>query len=120
MTRSEFLARFDQQVSAAISAAESRLGKELPSERIIRLHGAGLGGKPVSASEAGSLLWLGDDLFFGIIDIAVTAYDGTTVELFVRPSGHPPAPWSQTWEPDGAGPFKQIASAVIEDHGSST
>ena len=33
---------------------------------------------------------------------------------FVRVSEHPPAPFSQTWDPSHLGPFKQIIADTIE------
>ena len=57
--------------------------------------------------EAIDLLYLGRDKFFVFIDIGVLDSSDDYTLLFVRPSGHKPVPFEETWNtPPGNGPFK--------------
>lgn len=59
-------------------------------------------------------VYLGPDLYYLIIDLAVIRVSNESSTVFMRPSGHTPGPWSQTWnQPTGMGPFKQLLSDEI-------
>jgi hypothetical protein len=66
--------------------------------------------------EALDRIYLSDDRFYRVIDVAIRRIFSDRIEVFVRVSGHPPGQFSQTWDPAGSGPFKQMLAEPIEDH----
>ncbi|MFN3233714.1 MAG: hypothetical protein ACE363_16370 [Alphaproteobacteria bacterium] len=65
--------------------------------------------------QAAELLYLDENRFYKIIDIAIIAVAETNSVAFVRASDHAPVHFEETWNPQGLGPFKQIESSTIKD-----
>lgn len=114
MTKNEFRRLFLQSLEAAAENAEVRLGRPVPRSFDIELHAAGASGRTMSVGQALDLIYLGSERFYKIIDVAIRRVLSGKSVAFVRVSGHPPAPFSQTWDPAGLGPFKQILAEKIE------
>ena len=114
MTKSEFRRLFLQALDAAADNAEARLGRQVPRSFEIELHATGASGRTMSVGRALDVIYLGSDRFYKIIDIAIRRVRPGKSVAFVRVSGHPPGPFSQTWDPSDLGPFKQIIATTIE------
>lgn len=71
----------------------------------IELHGAGYGGAAMSVEEAADILYLGPEAIYRIIDVGLLDADQDEGRLFVRPSGHSPGRWDDTWDTSRNGPF---------------
>lgn len=115
MTRNEFRESFLRAMTAAANAVEARVAKPIPNSFLIRLHAFGCDNRLISIDDAVEKLYLSSDLFYRIIDVAIEEVRPSEFVAFVRPSAHPPAPFSGTWDPSGLGPFKQITPNKIVD-----
>lgn len=116
MTRQAFRQLF---LSALESALELRkISLREPGLRSIKieLHAPGAPSDRMSFDEALDRIYLGDDRFYKIIDVAVWQTPADTM-AFVRISGHAPCPLSQTWDPPGLGPFKPMIAEAIPNRG---
>src|SRR5205807_5889743 len=114
MTKGEFRRLFLQALSAAAENAEARLGRPVPRSFAIELHAPASSGRTLSVDQTLDQIYLGTDRFYKIIDIAIRRLLPGRSVAFVRVSGHPPAPFSETWDPSHLGPFKQIIADTIE------
>jgi hypothetical protein len=115
MTKKEFRESFMRAITAAANAVEARVSKPIPSAFLIRLHALGCDNRLISIDDAVEKLYLSSDLFYRIIDVAIEEVRPSECVAFVRPSAHPPAPLSGTWDPSGFGPFKQIIADKVVD-----
>jgi len=115
MTKQEFHRLFLRALSAAAQEAEVRLRREIPHSFRIELHAPRSQGSLISVEEAVDELYLGEDRFYRIIDVAIRKLLPAQTVVFVRVSGHAPAPFDQTWDPNDLGPFRQILAQTIED-----
>jgi hypothetical protein len=115
MTKSEFRQLFLQALSAAAENAEARLGRPVPRSFMIELHAPAASEQTLSVDRALDEIYLGKDRFYRTIDVAIRRLLPRKSVAFVRVSGHPPAPFSETWDPANSGPFKQVIAERIED-----
>jgi hypothetical protein len=69
----------------------------------------------MSVDEALKEIYLGDDKFYRVVDVAIQKILPDKTIVFARVSGHPPGSFSETWDPARLGPFKQILAQAIED-----
>ena len=115
MTREEFGRLLEVALDAAARNAEAALGQAVPRSFRIRLHGAGKQGeRMVDVKTASDELYLGEDRFYRIIDVAVVEVSSDASTAFVRASSHPPGSFQETWnQPPGSGPFKQILAQKV-------
>jgi hypothetical protein len=116
MTKDEFRQLFIGALNVAAQTAERRLGGTISRAFAIDLHAPPSRHGLVTVDEALDRLYLGNDRFYRIIDIAVTDVAPDRTVAFVRVSGHAPDKFGDTWDPSGAGPFKQLSAQPIEDH----
>lgn len=115
MTKHKFRNLFLRALRSAAAVADERVGKRIPRSFLIELHAPTSAGEVVSVDEAVNRIYLGEDRFYRIVDIAIQKISFDRTVAFVRVSGHPPGPFSQTWDPPRFGPFKQIFAQTIED-----
>lgn len=117
MTKSEFRKLFLQALNIAADNAEEMLATSIVRSFLIELHAPGGGGSErlLTVEEAFDYLYLDEDHFYRIIDVAVKKLMAANSVVFVRVSGHPPDKFEKTWFPAGRGPFKQIYSTTITD-----
>jgi hypothetical protein len=114
MTKDDFKLLFDKALATAIASAEQQLQRPIPHDVEILLHGARHSGELLSPSEALGELYLGEDEFYLVIDVAVIAVSNHLTRVIMIASGHAPGPFEQTWnDPPGSGPFKQVISKEI-------
>jgi hypothetical protein len=115
MTKDEFRKLCVQALNAAADNAEEMLASPVPRSFLIELHGIGGAGSErlLGVDEALDALYLGEDRFYRIIDVAVKKLVPDKSVVFVRPSGHSPDTFEKTWCPSGCGPFKQVYSVHI-------
>ncbi len=114
MTRGEFRRLFLRALGAAAESAETRLARPVPRSFMIELHAPGASGQRLTVDQTLDRIYLGEARFYRIIDIAIRQALPRKSVAFVRVSGHPPAPFNQTWDPTDLGPFKQIVADKIE------
>jgi hypothetical protein len=115
MTKSDFRELFLRALNAAAADTEAMLAKPVPRSFRIELHAPNSPGRIVSVEQALDQIYLGDDCFFKIIDVAIKRLLPQKSVAFVRVSGHPPGAFSQTWDPSNLGPFKQLIAEKVED-----
>jgi hypothetical protein len=116
MTKDEFRELFLKALDNAASAADERLGTRVPRSFLVELHGGGCTGQRVEIDEALDRLYLGDDHFYKIVDVAVIELLPEKSVVFVRASGHAPVEFERTWDARQLGPFKQMEPINIKDH----
>ena len=114
MTKGEFRNLLIRALSTAAENTEARLGRPVPRSFVIDLQAPTSSGQTVSVDQALDQIYLGRDRFYKIIDIAIKRLLPRESVAFLRVSGHPPVPFSQTWDPSNLGPFKQIIADTIE------
>ncbi len=114
MDRQKFKLLFENALLQAIGNAEQQLGRRIPDAIEIELHGANHRGDVLDVPSATDALYLGEDLFYRVVDIAVIEVGNSRTKIFVRASAHRPGSFDQAWnDPPGMGPFKQLLSQEI-------
>jgi len=115
MTFEEFNKLFYEALHTALKNAEEQLQKKIPLNMEVALHGAGHSGELIDPLTAAKELYLGEEKFFRIIDVAVVKVSHNKTTIFVRASAHEPSTFDQTWNnPPGSGPFKQLLPTDIK------
>jgi hypothetical protein len=115
VTIEEFRELFQRALNIAADNAEANLPKSIPRSFLVALHSFGYDDKLLSVDEAVDKMYLGNDRFYRIIDVAVIEVSLNDSVVFVRVSGHAPGPLGATWDPTGSGPFKQLIAEKIVD-----
>jgi hypothetical protein len=116
MTKKEFSQLFEGILTSIASEAEERLGRVIPKSYQIALHGWGHSGTIFSVAAALDVLFISEDLFYRIIDVAVIETTASVTTFFVRISSHEPASFDQTWNtPKGHRPFKHLIAERIKE-----
>lgn len=115
MTRIDFRTLFLHALNIAADHAEAKLAEPVPRSFRVELHGAGCAGSIISFDEALNRLYLDEDRFYRLVDLAVTQVLAGETVIFARVSGHTPGPFANTFDPSGPGPFKQIAAEHVID-----
>ncbi|HEX2151996.1 MAG TPA: hypothetical protein VHG31_08370 [Stellaceae bacterium] len=118
MNKDEFRSLFLRALNEAAKNAEHILRRRVPHSFLIELHAPDSPGGPLEVDRALDQLYLGRDRFYRVIDVAIRRVLPGKLVAFVRVSGHAPAPFSETWDPSGLGPFKQLVPEIIEQHES--
>jgi hypothetical protein len=114
MNKDEFHSLFLRALNEAAENAEHILRRGVPHSFLIELHAPDPPGETLEVDRALDQLYLGGDRFYRIIDVAIRRVLPGKSVAFVRVSGHAPAPFSETWDPSGLGPFKQVVPEKIE------
>jgi hypothetical protein len=115
MIKQEFQQRFEAALEAAVQNAERQLHRSVSRQLHIRLYDADHAGDLLTVNQATDALYVGENLFYRIIDLAVIEVSSQITVLFVRVSGHAPSTFEQTWnDPPGSGPFKQLLAKTIK------
>lgn len=118
MNRQSFREQFEKALATAATNAEAKLGRPVPRTFEIELHGAGRSGVIITPDQALDALYLGEDNFYRVIDLAMIALWPSRTRVFVRASDHRPRSFDETWnEPPGSGPFKQVLAQHIQVNG---
>jgi hypothetical protein len=102
MTRDDFKDRFREALYAANAATPDQPDASLDQ---IELHFHGIHDQ--NFDTALSNLWISEDLFFLVIDVAL--HSKRRGWFFVRPSGHEPAALTQTFNNRASAPFHVMA-----------
>jgi hypothetical protein len=115
MTKEQFRELFLRALDKAADNAQRNLTDPVPRTFLIELHAPGMSDVPVNADAALEKLYLGSDRFYRVIDVAVIKVLPGRTLVFVRVSGHAPGGFSDTWNTDDLGPFKQLSAEHVED-----
>lgn len=115
MTKTEFGDLFRRALNIAAANAEAKVAEPIPRSFKVELHAPGCAGRIVDLDEALSHIYLADDRFYRIIDLAVTQVRPDETVIFTRVSGHQPGDFDHTFDPSGYGPFKQIIAEHVTD-----
>jgi hypothetical protein len=115
MTRNDFRELFIRALESAAEHAEATLKHPIPRSFLIELHGPRSVGQAMSIDEALDQIYLGNNRFCRIIDVAIKRSLQKQSLAFVRVSGHSPVDFQKTWDPATPGPFKQISAETIDD-----
>lgn len=112
MTRQEFKELFEATLEKAAKNVEEQYQVNVPRYFEVEFHGLGYSGDLISIETAVDRMYLGDDLFYYLIDVGVKEADAQSTRVYVAVSAHSPrATINETWnQPVGSGPFKQIIS----------
>jgi hypothetical protein len=81
---------------------------------LIKAYGVGFSGDIVSSDDFLSRVYINDQLFYLLIDVAVLEIRQGRPVVFARVSGHPPGPLGSCWNGIG-GPFKQLEALEISE-----
>lgn len=115
MHRESFLQLLCHVLEVACQEVESTLAKPVAREFVIILHGAGYANWRTTLNEVVEILYLGEDQFYRIIDVAITGVAPNATRVFIRASNHTPTTFAQTWNtPIGYGPFKILVANQVE------
>jgi hypothetical protein len=117
MTKNDFRELLLRALNSAADNAAEILAKPIPRSFAIELHTPASPGRTVSVDEALDQIYLGNDRFYRIIDVAIKELLPGKAVAFVRVSGRPPAEFGKTWDPSSSGPFKQMTTERIVDRG---
>lgn len=122
MIRQEFRALFERALIAAMKLTKKRASTSIHLTDLIKidLHAPNAPRELINFDEALDAIYLGEDQFYKIIDVAVWRPSPTNLVGFVRVSGHLPCPLSQTWDPNGLGPFKPMIIRSVPDQRYAT
>lgn len=113
MNFEEFRNLFIEALNIAANNAERELTRKIPRQYEILLYGAGCKGDILSVDATAKQIFIDEDNFYRIIDVAIQAIKPNISRVFVRVSDHKPVPLDQTWNtPKGSGPFKQIIAQI--------
>jgi hypothetical protein len=119
MEKAEFKQLFLRALGTAAENAEMKLKRPIPRSFIIELYSITSSGTRLSIDDTIEKLYLGENSFYKIIDVAIKELLEIQSVAFVRVSGHAPSTFNKTWDPSNMGPFKQIISDKIEDKSTS-
>jgi hypothetical protein len=120
VTRQDFSELFLAGLDRAAASAEAQLCRAVPRRFGILRGSPGPDGRRISVEEALSELWISEDRFYRVIDLAPVEVLPSITWVWVRESGHPPSAFDETWnEPRGSGPFKVLVPAKIRDAGEN-
>jgi hypothetical protein len=120
VTKSEFGALLLRSLEAAAESAERRLGISVSRNFEIQFEGFAPHRRKLTGDQAVDELYVGTDRFYRVVDMGVIEVRKDRTVVFMRVSGHPPSSFADTWnQPKGAGPFKQIESAVMRREGDA-
>ena len=116
MTKDEFHSLFLKVLEESAQAAESKLSTKIPRKFEIQLYGAGYSGVIMDLDSVFNILYLGEQRFYRVIDVAITGWGDTKTRVFVRVSDHQPATFEKTWNtPPGYGPFKKLMASKVDN-----
>ncbi|MDQ6907303.1 MAG: hypothetical protein M3176_10780 [Chloroflexota bacterium] len=114
MSKNDFADLFRSALASAVRNTEQRLGKRLPGTLLIDMHTPRPPFDPMDVDTALDRLWVEEDRFRWVIDVAVVAYSVNSTFLFVRPSDHHSVPLERTMMyPDREAPFQQMIAATV-------
>lgn len=113
MTFEEFKKLFNDAIEEASLNAENKLGRLIPRSFLFQYHGPGRESnkRDFTFEEVLNRIFLSEEKFFRIIDVAVIAVTPTSSVVFVRVSGHEPSTLDKTFY--GNSPFKQLIAQPI-------
>jgi hypothetical protein len=114
MNKHEFRGLFLRALDEAAENAELVLGRKVPRSFLVELHAPDSPDESLTIDGAVDRMYLGEDRFYRITDVAIRRVCLGKSVAFVRVSGHAPGPFSETWDPTGLGPFKQLIPETIE------
>ena len=114
MNLAQYCEVFAQAVEASIKEAEKAHRISLPRDLIFEIPFKGLPDRYSNIEDMAKVIYLNENSFYRIIDVAVRAEISGQSLVWVRVSGHPPSEWKDTWDPAVYGPFKSIISSEIQ------
>jgi hypothetical protein len=112
LNKETYSSLFKNAVEEACLIAEKALGRSLSRRVTIRMFGAGANCAEVAPQEFIDRAYIGDDIFYRLIDIMVVEVRGVDPVVFARVSDHKPAALAESWNGMG-GPFKQLVAGKI-------
>ena len=120
MNKTEFKALLNRSLDVAASSAERRLGTPVSRTFEIQFHGFAPTARTLTPDQVADELYLGPDRFYRVVDVGVVQVGPARTIVIMIVSGHEPSSFDKTWnQPVGAGPFKQIESAIIRWEGDA-
>jgi hypothetical protein len=115
VTKEEFGKLLDTALEKAAQNAEQILRQTIPRNFQISLFDPQNTSNDIDVDSAVELLYIGDDQFYAIIDVAVLEVTPRWTRVWMHPSGHQPRPFEDTYNYEsGSGPFKQAIAIPIK------
>ena len=108
MNKDEFRGLFLRALQEAAENAELVLSRKVPRSFLVELHAPDSPYEPLTIDGAVDRMYLGGNRFYQIIDVAIRRVHSAKSVAFVRMSDGPPGSFSETCDPAGLGPFKQL------------
>lgn len=114
MTKEQFKSIFYKALGVAAGAAVPQANGKVPHAFMIDLQAFGYSGGLLTCEQAIDRIFISEDKFYRIIDVAITGVHPEYAVAFVRVSGHPPNAYADTLSPETMGPFNILTSMKIE------
>jgi hypothetical protein len=106
---------FRSALTTALHNAERHFGRRLPHHVDVKLYGVGRSGVVLGVEEVIDTLFIDEDTFHQIIDVAIAEVGERRCLAFVRVSDRPPVAFHRTRnDPRGTGPFKQLVAQELK------
>jgi hypothetical protein len=112
MNKETFRSYFRQALARSI--ADSQEENILPGLQLERfeVHAPGPKGQILPEAETINAIFLGETLFYRIIDVGLIIEPISGSIGFVRVSGHAPSRYEDTFDPQDLGPFRSIGASI--------
>lgn len=114
MTKEIFKSLFQKALSTAAAKTESAANVTLPRDYMINLQAFGYSGPLLTCDQSIERLYINEDEFYRIIDVAIIGIHPEYSVAFVRVSGHAPGLFSATLNPKELGPFNILVSEKLD------
>lgn len=114
MNKEAFKALFNQALLKAATKAESQWQLSLPRSFMFDLNAFGYSGPLLTFEQTVDRIFISEDKFYRVIDVAITGVHPEYAVVFIRVSGHSPSSFSDTQNPKELGPFNVMVSGKLE------
>jgi hypothetical protein len=116
MDKDKFKQLFEAAIETVVRDKEKRSNTTISRDIQIELQGLGYSGDTLDVDTVVNILFLGENTFYRIIDVAFLRATPQKATVFVRVSGHSPTSLEETWnDPPGSGPFKPMVYTEPEN-----
>lgn len=116
MNKEKFKSLFCRALVIAAEKAESRAKIIVPRTFMIDLQAFGYSGGLLTCAQIINRIYIGEDKFYRIIDVAITGIHPKYAVAFARVSGHSPSVFSDTLSPNELAPFNIMTSTKIDKY----
>lgn len=114
MNKETFKALFQKALLKAATQAELQWQLTLPRSFMFDLNAFGYSGPLLTFDQTVDRIFISENKFYRVVDIAITGVHLEYAVVFVRVSGHSPSSFPDTQDPKELGPFNVMVSGKLE------